>query len=335
MTDWPQAALERIRLGEPLAMVTLLAVEGSAPRAAGTRMLVWSQGQWGTIGGGNLEHQATLQARRMLTRPEPPVFAVQDYPLGPLLAQCCGGRVRLTIERLGGGDAAWLAQAQRLRGAGQGFEILSQLGSAAVARTITPACSAEPAAPRVNGEPAQARGARPAPGDELRLPVEAAAPRLRLFGAGHVGRAIARAIEPLPFRVEWYDTRPEVAGPAGARLTPPEALRWIAAEPAPFTLILTHDHALDFALALATLKGGGSGYLGLIGSRTKRARFVRRLRDEGLGEAALARLTCPIGVPQIVGKAPEIIAASVAADLLIRLQVMTRAAGPEAVLAGL
>jgi len=139
-----------------------------------------------------------------------------------------------------------------------------------------------------------------------------------------VGAAIARALAPLPFRVDWYDSRPEAAAQAGARLAPPEALRWIAAEPAPFTLVLTHDHALDFALVLATLSGGGVGYLGLIGSRTKRARFARRLRDEGVPEDALARLVCPIGLPGLAGKAPEIIAASVAADLLIRLDSLAR-----------
>ena len=71
--------------------------------------------------------------------------------------------------------------------------------------------------------------------------------------------------------------------------------------------------------SLAALWGGGEGYLGLIGSRTKRARFLARLRDDGIDEATLARLTCPIGISGLMGKAPEIIAASVAADLLIRL----------------
>jgi xanthine dehydrogenase accessory factor len=340
MADWPQVALERLRLAEPLAMVTLLAVEGSTPRDPGARMLVWPTGQWGAIGGGNLEHQAALQARRILARRDTLAFAVQDYPLGPLLAQCCGGRVRLIIEPLAPRDAGWLAQAARLRASGREFNIRIQLDDHAVNRSIIPA---PPAAPTVNGQPLRARGAKPAAGDEIVQGVEAAATRLRLFGAGHVGQAIARALEPLPFRLDWYDSRPDVAGQTGARLAPPEALRWIATEPAPFTLVLTHDHALDYALVLATLAqgcpaGGGTGvggYLGLIGSRTKRARFTSRLRAEGLGEAALSRLVCPIGLPQITGKTPEVIALSVAADLVIRLQAMARAAAAEAAVASL
>ena len=85
-------------------------------------------------------------------------------------------------------------------------------------------------------------------------------------------------------------------------------------------LILTHDHGLDYALTAAALAGGRFGYLGLIGSKTKRARFMSRLRDDGVSEAALARLTCPIGLPVLRSKAPEVIAVSVAADLLMRLE---------------
>jgi xanthine dehydrogenase accessory factor len=81
--------------------------------------------------------------------------------------------------------------------------------------------------------------------------------------------------------------------------------------------VLTHDHALDYSLTRAALTGGRFAYLGLIGSMTKRARFVSRLRAEGLDDG---RLTCPIGVPQLRSKDPEVIAVSVAADLLMRLE---------------
>lgn len=328
MSDWPRVALQRIGAGEPLALVTLLAVEGSAPREAGTRMLIWDAGQWGTIGGGNLEHQAAAQARRMLGRAPASAFAVQDYPLGPLLGQCCGGRVRLLIERLDGADQDWLTRARAPCPATRALDIRIRLTSESVERVVAPAPAGPVAGPLVNGQPAKARGAKPGAGDEVRVPMTPAAPRLRLFGAGHVGAAVARALEPLPFRLEWYDSRPEVAAQTGARLATPEALRWIAAEPAPFTLVLTHDHALDFALVLATLGVEAEaapglppgGYLGLIGSRTKRARFVRRLREAGVGETALSRLVCPIGLSGLAGKAPEVIAASVVADLLIRLE---------------
>src|SRR5687768_2952800 len=98
MADWIGQAREKMREG-PAALVTILATEGSAPRRAGARMVVTEKGLAGTIGGGRLEHQTIKQARAILAL-EPGSWRVQDYPLGPLLGQCCGGRVRLLVEHL-------------------------------------------------------------------------------------------------------------------------------------------------------------------------------------------------------------------------------------------
>ncbi len=98
MADWITHAREALHRG-PAALVTILATEGSAPRGPGARMVVTERGLAGTIGGGALEHQALAQARAILAHP-PGSWRVQDYPLGPLLGQCCGGRVRLLVERL-------------------------------------------------------------------------------------------------------------------------------------------------------------------------------------------------------------------------------------------
>ena len=318
MTDWPYEALGRLATGESVALVTLLAVEGSTPREAGTKMLVWPSGQWGTIGGGNLEHQASAQARRMLALGESARFAIQDYPLGPLLAQCCGGRVRLLIERVDARDRAWLGQAAGFAATHQPFEIRSRLVAGALVKSIQPAN--DPPGVTVNGAAAKARDPRPAVGDEIVERTAPSHPTLLLFGAGHVGQAIARALRPLPFHLGWYDSRAQFAAETGATCLEPEALTRIAGDGADFTLVLTHDHALDYALVSAALASGAGGYLGLIGSRTKRARFMGRLRADGFGDAVLARLTCPIGLAELKSKAPEIIAVSVAADLLLRLE---------------
>ena len=98
MADWTSHARDALRQG-PAALVTILATEGSAPRGPGARMVVTGAGLAGTIGGGALEHQAMAQARAILAL-APGSWRVQDYPLGPLLGQCCGGRVRLLVERL-------------------------------------------------------------------------------------------------------------------------------------------------------------------------------------------------------------------------------------------
>ena len=91
-----------------------------------------------------------------------------------------------------------------------------------------------------------------------------------------------------------------------------------------YILVMTHDHNLDYALISSALAGGSFGYLGLIGSDTKKARFLGRLRKDGFGDGTAARVTCPIGLPRLKNKAPEVIAVSVASDLLMRLEAARR-----------
>jgi xanthine dehydrogenase accessory factor len=331
---WSGVALARIAGGEACALVTLLAVEGSAPREAGTKMLVWAAGQWGSIGGGNLEHQAARQARRMLALGEAPRLAVQDYPLGPLLAQCCGGRVRLMIERLDEASCDWLTEAERYARGELPFELRTQITEDGAVKAVGPDGCTAPCV-TLGGAAVSARGERPGVGAEIIECTGPSRPVVLLFGAGHVGQAVHRALEPLPFRVFWYDSREELAGRLGLAVLPADVQAEIAGDGAPYSLVLTHDHALDFALVQAALTGSGAGYVGLIGSLTKRARFFSRLRAAGVGEAALARLHCPIGIPGLKSKAPEVIAVSVAADLLLRLEASRRTPALEPALASL
>src|SRR6187551_196494 len=113
MADWPEAARTALAQG-PAALVTILATEGSAPRGAGARMVVTRETLHGTIGGGTLEYRVTEQARAILALPAGS-WRVQDYPLGPLLGQCCGGRVRLLVEHVDPGALAWVAHAAEER----------------------------------------------------------------------------------------------------------------------------------------------------------------------------------------------------------------------------
>ncbi|MDP5305497.1 xanthine dehydrogenase accessory protein XdhC [Paracoccus spongiarum] len=145
-------------------------------------------------------------------------------------------------------------------------------------------------------------------------------PEVLIFGAGHVGRALALALQPLPVRVRLIDARPEeldLAAPGVATvLTPlPEALVRDAA-PGSAVVILTHDHALDFLLAAEALARTDLAYVGMIGSATKRAQFARFARDRGLDPAPL---TSPIGAGFSPDKRPEVIAAYTAAELIARL----------------
>jgi xanthine dehydrogenase accessory factor len=148
-------------------------------------------------------------------------------------------------------------------------------------------------------------------------------PLVLLFGAGHVGKALARALMPLPVRLRWIDGRPE-AFPTPP-LEGPEAivserpLAEIRAAPAAAAyVVMTHSHGLDFELCEAILRRGDFAYLGLIGSRSKRTRFERGWRKLGRTDEQIARLVCPIGGP-MRDKRPPVIAALAAAELLLAL----------------
>ena len=289
MRDWTSQARAALAEG-PTALVTILATEGSAPRGPGARMVVTETGLAGTIGGGRLEYQATEQARAILSH-APGSWRVQDYPLGPLLGQCCGGRVRLLVERL--------AEVPSEDG-----PFLVELGER-LERNLFPGEGRGPGA---------ARGPRPQPGDSFVEPDDADRLPVLMFGAGHVGRAIARKAEGLPLHIGWFDTRPEAAETPGVALaSEDEMVACAAAAPGEAAVvILTHDHGLDYRLTAAAL-ASPARYVGLIGSRTKRARFLSRLEKDGIDHA---RLTCPIGSPGVIGKEPEVIAIATLAQLL-------------------
>ena len=292
--DWAAHASAALAAG-PTAMVSVIAAEGSAPRGPGTRMIVSAGAQHGTIGGGRLEHVATEQARAILAFP-PGTWRIQDYPLGPMLGQCCGGRVRLLIERFDPDDAAWLTSLR------EGDMLTTNLAGYRPARSVS-----GQSAPL-----AAARGAWPL---EVAERIGEARRPIYLFGAGHVGQAIARIIRTLPFALAWFDTRESFGALDGVAHVSVEHLPDCAAH-APddaAVLILTHDHALDYAITAAALRGPAR-FVGLIGSATKRARFTARLAREGLDAS---RLTCPIGVAGITGKAPDVIAVAVAAQMLM------------------
>jgi len=152
---------------------------------------------------------------------------------------------------------------------------------------------------------------------------EATLPHVYLFGSGNVGKALAHALAALPLQVHVIDTRPDELHdlPAGidARAVPmPEAVVRGAPAGAAF-VILTHDHALDFMIAAEALKRNDSPYVGMVGSKTKRARFASWYRAEGGRDEDLRRLVLPIGDFGLVDKRPEVIAALAAAEIMVHI----------------
>ena len=292
-------------------LVTVLAVEGSAPREVGARMIVSASGIRGTIGGGALEHDAWQSAQNMLANDAPQAF-VSRHALGPDLGQCCGGRVALGFEYFERHRLALLSEWASREAAG--WECRTEFAQGPHAMRVTLAAGDGHA--RLEKHTAAVFIER---FSEQRQ-------TLHLFGAGHVGKAIVMALAPLPFKVSWYDERREMFPshvPANATpiiLAHPDGLPFASDD---FILIMTHSHPLDLALVTAALRSPAR-FIGLIGSATKKARFQSRLRAAGFTNDIIARLVCPIGVAGISGKEPAMIAAAVTAQLLImREQMMT------------
>jgi len=140
-----------------------------------------------------------------------------------------------------------------------------------------------------------------------------------LFGAGHVGKEVAHILGRLPCRLTWIDPRPDVfpaAVAANTRVVIEEEPAWMVDEAAPdaFYLVMTHSHALDLEIVERVLKRNDMAFLGLIGSRTKGAKFRARLKARGIDSS---RLVCPIGLVK-AGKHPAEVAVSAVAQFLER-----------------
>lgn len=149
--------------------------------------------------------------------------------------------------------------------------------------------------------------------------------KIALFGGGHVGKAIVNALAHLPCTVHWIDSRDEIFPdliPANVQAEHSAPVQAAVADLAPqsHVLIMSFSHAEDLDVVAACLlrqrEKKDLPFIGLIGSKTKWATFRHRLEERGFSEGELAQITCPIGLPGIVGKEPEVIAASVAAQLL-------------------
>ena len=141
---------------------------------------------------------------------------------------------------------------------------------------------------------------------------------IHLWGAGHVGRALVMALAPLPFRISWWDARSNVFPSVvpqnvTCRTGTPNDMEEDA-----FVLVMSHSHALDFEIVDYALRNPAFSFVGLIGSQTKRARFIKRLSEVGVDST---RLTCPIGVSSLKSKLPAAIAAGVAVQMLEQVEI--------------
>ena len=340
MDDWITSLMDSQSSGCAAVLVTVASVKGSAPRGAGTKMVVSTDQVHGTIGGGHLEFTAIDIARRQLRGGE--IQELQRFPLGASLGQCCGGVVNLLFEPVAA-DAAWVGALERLRAGGERVVIATPArGTSLGGKLLVTAGSVDGTLGAAQFDTAAARVARDllsrnSASQLVDLATAATASNdlcffdliaqqdfnIVLFGAGHVGRALVNVLANVPCRVTWVDGRDD-AFPAAlpdnvevVATDAPEA-EVAAAAPGSYFLVMTHDHALDERLSEQILRRGDYAHFGLIGSLSKRRQFERRLEARGIAAELLATMTCPIGNRGISGKEPGVIAVAVAAELLQR-----------------
>ena len=303
-------------------LLSVVGAAGSVPRETGARIVLQPDGGfYGTIGGGRLEFEAIAAARLALAAGRAAAI-LRDWPLGPNLGQCCGGAVKTLTETF---EAIDLAVVRRLEEAEKAGAFVADSRVDADGRIVR----------RVAGAGKQADDA-PRAFDRNSFQEHFGEPTtpVVLFGAGHVGRAVVLALAPLSFSVRWIDGRadqfPQYLPQNVVTVRTDAVERELAEAPRDaMIVVMTHTHPLDFDITLAALRRRSFDFVGLIGSETKRARFASFARQMGLPDGELDRLVCPIGITEIKGKEPAVIAAALAAQLLIvSEQVSTRQPSP-------
>jgi xanthine dehydrogenase accessory factor len=303
--SWLAKALASLDEGQDIVLVTVTATKGSSPRNHGSQMLVTKAGIWQTIGGGALEFDVMARARKMLASDD------DDWQrqhmtviLGPDMGQCCGGQMSLLLEKFTAKQAGALAA---LAQKDHHDHMLAH--------------------PLESGVPLRLKLALSSFDEAVFLaPLMPRQVPLFIYGAGHVSRALVLRLDGLGFDIFLVDIEvTRFADDLGDNVQKllakaPEKVAFSAPQDA-VHLVMTHSHSLDEAICLQLLMRGDFAYLGLIGSKSKRARFAKRLAAAGVSPAMLGRLICPIGMSEINGKSPAHVALSIAADLAIWQQL--------------
>lgn len=308
MTIW-RAAAALARAGAGGALATVARTHGSTPVPVGTKMLIGPAGRLeGSVGGGCVEADV-LEAAAQAAQQGPLIRTHHlNADIAGDLGLSCGGTVDIVVEPLVREDA-YLAALDAAAAAEQGTLTTALDWSHGPRKQFSAGVDA--------GAPVAALS------DDRRTLVEQLLlpPRVVVFGAGHVGSAIAHAAAQAGFRVVVVDDRPEFADPRRF----PSSLVVVAAPVAAAlgeltigapdaVVIATRGHRHDAAI-LEQVARTGAGYVGLLGSRRKQAVITRALREAGVPAETLERVRVPIGLP-IGAETPEEIAVSVTAELI-------------------
>ena len=329
MRHWIEELRNVIESGGDCAIVTIAGSRGSVPRDAGAKMIVTPSETIGTIGGGQLEYQCARSAFERLGQGRRAAATMRRFPLGSAMGQCCGGVVEVLTEPLSGLSPEFRRELLDLYDSREPF-VVATSESAKALITVTDQYPrktfsdffVDQARRLLLQRHESAVAVRDTNSKVLLEPVIESAFHIAVFGAGHVGTAVVSMLAGIRCAVRWIDPRRHVFPKwACGNIVAIESscpTEEVAAMPEQcFYLVTTHSHALDYDICAAILDRGDFAYCGLIGSKSKRRRFEKLMRQRGMPKTRVARLNCPIGLSGIAGKAPQEIAVGVVAEFLI------------------
>jgi xanthine dehydrogenase accessory factor len=314
--------------GRPFALATVVRTWGSAPRTAGSRMLVTADARIaGSVSGGCVEAAVIEAAQQALRTKEPKLlsFGVADETAWAV-GLACGGTIEVLVEAP---DLSVMDAAQEALQAGRVFVLASlvkgpSLGSRLLLREDGRVVGSSSSEVLEAGRAALANGrsGRESAGDsEVYLDLQRPAPTLVMVGGVHIAIALVRLAVALGYRAIVVDPRPAFADPArfpqAERVVtawPDEALGAIGLTAGTAVAVLTHDPKLDDPALRAALSSPAF-YVGALGSKSTQEKRRRRLLEAGLTEAQIGRLRAPIGL-DLGGRSPEEIAVSVMAEVV-------------------
>lgn len=320
-----EALLERLERKEDTMLVTLTGHSGSVPRGTGSMMLLGREGRIeGSIGGGPGEMEMTALGVELLAdkRCGAQTYILQNRP-GEESGAVCGGDIDVYFQFIAGSDAAWKSAAQQLLASiaerKSGWLALSLCGGApAVLDTDRGIVCGE-----LRGEEAKAlcRHHAVCTQTHFALPLEIGE-RAVIFGAGHCAQALAPVLASVGFRVTVYDDRPEVAKMAFF----PQAECVICApyddiaahlplEAGDYIVVMTSNHSGDLCIQSQVLRADHA-YVGMLGSRSKRAYIYQKLTEAGIPQAMIDRVHTPVGLA-IRAVTPAEIAISIAGEMIL------------------
>jgi xanthine dehydrogenase accessory factor len=318
----------------PTMLVTIIADEGSAPRGAGSQMLVGEDGRiLGTIGGGAVEGKADAMARQLLKEQRSGCHLFQLHAAAKEnIGMVCGGDVQVQFQYIPGTSAVWETLAGKV------------LEMTAARQSGWLALKTDGSAPSLlSGDGAVVLG-DPIPGEVgpegwkpqrnkdifcLPLPI---GERVIIFGGGHCAQALAPLLHTVGFRVIIFEEREEYGCrenfPTAEHIIVGDYTRisdWLQFTSDDYVVIMTNGHSYDLEVQDQVLRGEFA-YVGVIGSRKKTAAVNQKLRERGVSEEAITRVHTPIGT-SIKAVTPEEIGISIAGELIYTRALRREATG--------